>query len=96
LLALLAAAFFVWAMWGPAYARLGEAVGREDLAAAFGLFNTICFLGAIAGPSLTGWARDRAGSFTAGCYLATLVALVGAAIAAWLRSPLDVARTAVG
>jgi len=81
------AAFFVWAIWGAAYALLGELIAVADLGAAFGLFNSICFVGAIVGPAVTGWVRDLTGSFAAGCAVAVLVALAGAAIATAIPSP---------
>ncbi|MBI2161665.1 MAG: MFS transporter [Candidatus Rokubacteria bacterium] len=81
------AAFFVWAIWGAAYALLGELIAVADLGAAFGLFNSICFVGAIVGPAVTGWVRDLTGSFAAGCEVAVLVALAGAAIATAIPSP---------
>ena len=88
------AAFFVWGIWGSAYALLGELVRAADLGAAFGLFNSICFVGAIVGPAVTGWVRDLTGSFAAGCAVAVLVALAGAAIATATPPPVP-ARDAV-
>lgn len=84
-LALFPAAFFVWSVWSPVYAMVGEMVSREDLATAFGFSNTVCFLGAVVGPTVVGWTRDLAGSFTAGCYLSALVALLGAALVLAVR-----------
>jgi cyanate permease len=60
-------------------------VGGESLGTAFGLLNSISFLGAVAGPPLTGWVRDATGSFTQGCLLAAGVGLVGAALTLALR-----------
>jgi len=88
------AAFFVWGIWGSAYALLGELVRAADLGAAFGLFNSICFVGAIVGPAVTGWVRDLTGTFAGGCALAVLVALAGAAIATATPPPVP-ARDAV-
>lgn len=79
--ALVAAAFFVWSIWGPVHAAFGELTAREDLAMAFGLANSICFTGAILGPLLTGLVRDVAGSFAAGCLVGGAVALAGAVVA---------------
>jgi MFS transporter, ACS family, D-galactonate transporter len=84
---LFAAAFFCWSIWAAVYAMLGEMVPAENLGAAFGLLNSISFLGAVAGPPLTGWVRDATGSFTAGCLLAAAVALAGAALTLTLRAP---------
>jgi len=88
------AAFFVWGIWGSSYALLGELVAEANLGVAFGLFNSICFVGAIVGPAVTGWVRDLTGSFAAGCAVAVLVALAGAAIATAIPSPAH-ARDAV-
>jgi predicted MFS family arabinose efflux permease len=84
-LTLFAAAFFCWSIWAAVYAALGEMVGGESLGTAFGLLNSISFLGAVAGPPLTGWVRDATGSFTQGCLLAAGVGLVGAALTLALR-----------
>ncbi|MBI4271416.1 MAG: MFS transporter [Candidatus Rokubacteria bacterium] len=75
------AAFFVWAIWPSSYALLSELVAPADLGAAFGLVNSICFVGAIVGPAVTGWTRDLTGSFASGCLVAVGVALAGAALA---------------
>lgn len=81
------AAFFVWAIWGSAYALLSEMVAAADLGVAFGLFNSLCFVGAIVGPAVTGWTRDLTGTFASGCALAAAVALAGVAIAALVPAP---------
>lgn len=88
---LFAAAFFCWSIWAAVYAMLGEMVAAENLGTAFGLLNSISFLGAVAGPPLTGWVRDATGSFTVGCLLAGTVALVGAALTFTVRArpPVD-------
>lgn len=86
-LTLFAAAFFCWSIWAAVYAVLGEMVGGEGLGTAFGLLNSVSFLGAVAGPPLTGWVRDATGSFTQGCLLAAGVALAGAALTLALRRP---------
>jgi predicted MFS family arabinose efflux permease len=75
------AAFFCWSIWGAVYTLLGRMVRAEDLGAAFGLSNSISFVGAIVGPITTGWVRDATGSFAAGCVLAAALALAGAALA---------------
>ena len=83
--ALFAAAFFCWSIWPPVYALLGDMVSPESLGTGFGLLNSVSFLGAVAGPPLTGWVRDGAGSFSPGCLLAALVALVGAGLSLAVR-----------
>ena len=84
---LFAAAFFCWSIWPPTYALLGEMVRPQSLGTGFGLLNSVSFLGAVAGPPITGWVRDAAGSFAPGCLLAALVALVGAGLCLALRPP---------
>jgi MFS family permease len=74
-----------WSIWGPSFALLSELFTGSDLATAFGLYNTVCVLGAVIGPGLTGWARDVTGSFVAGCYLSTAVALTGAVVVLLVR-----------
>ena len=79
-LALLATSFFIWCCWGPAYAILGDLFPAAILGRAFGAFNTICFLGAVASPYVTGWLRDLSGSFVAGLHGAaalSVLAVVG-------------------
>jgi MFS family permease len=79
-LALLGTSFFIWCCWGPAYAILGDLFPSSVLGRAFGAFNTICFLGAVASPIVTGWLRDLSGSFVAGLHGAaalTALAMVG-------------------
>jgi MFS family permease len=79
-LALLATSFFIWCCWAPAYAILGDLFPASILGRAFGAFNTICFLGAVASPYVTGWLRDLSGSFVAGLHGAaalSVLAVVG-------------------
>jgi predicted MFS family arabinose efflux permease len=85
-------AFFVWSTWGPAYALIGEMESGPDLATAFGLCNTLSFVGAMVGPMVTGWARDRTGSFSAGCLIAALISAAGAVIVLGVRQPMASAR----
>jgi predicted MFS family arabinose efflux permease len=84
---LFAAAFFCWSIWPPVYALLGDMVDPESLGTGFGLLNSVSFLGAVAAPPLTGWVRDAAGSFSPGCLLAALVAVVGAGLTLAVRPP---------
>lgn len=80
-------AFFCWSIWPAIYALLGDMVSPESLSTGFGLLNSVSFLGAVAGPPITGWVRDAAGSFSHGCLLAALVALVGAGLSLAVRPP---------
>jgi len=81
------AAFFCWSIWGAVYAILGRLVRQDELGTAFGLSNSISFVGAIVAPTATGWARDLTGSFSAGCVLAALLAGAGVALAFAVRVP---------
>ncbi len=85
------AAFFSWSIWGAVYALLGRMVREAELGTAFGLSNSISFVGAIVGPTATGWMRDLTGSFSASCVFAAVLALAGVALVVALRVP---ARTA--
>jgi MFS family permease len=78
---MLASAFFMWSSWAPAYLIFGEMFSAAVLGKTFGLYNTICFLGAIAGPLVTGVLKDATGSF-AGALLAAAVLTVGSAMTA--------------
>ena len=85
------AAFFCWSIWGAVYALLGRMVREAELGTAFGLSNSIGFVGAIVGLTATGWVRDLTGSFSASCVFAAVLALAGVALVVALRVP---ARTA--
>jgi MFS family permease len=78
-LALLGTSFFIWCCWGPAYAILGDLFPSSVLGRAFGAFNTICFLGAVASPFVTGWLRDLSGSFVAGLHGAAALSVLAVA-----------------
>ncbi len=84
---LFVAAFFCWSIWGAVYTLLARMVRPDELGTAFGFSNSISFVGAIVGPTATGWVRDLTGSFAAGCVLAAILALVGVALAVALRVP---------
>jgi MFS family permease len=84
-LLMLAASFFLWCTWGPAYAIFGELFPPSVLGKAFGLFNSTCFLGAIVGPLVTGWIKDVTGSFAPALLLVAILAVVCAATALALR-----------
>jgi MFS family permease len=82
---LLLASFFVWCVWSPAYAIFGGLFPPSVLGKAFGLYNCICFLGAIVGPLVTGWIKDLTGSFAAGLVGAAVLSLPCAVLAMALR-----------
>jgi MFS family permease len=74
----LAMAVCSWAVWGPSFALLGEVFTGEDVSTAFGLYNTLCVVGAATGPVVLGLTRDLSGSFAPGCAIAAVAALAGA------------------
>lgn len=78
---MMATSFFLWGTWGPSYALLAERFPPGILGTAFGFYNTVCFVGAVVGPFLTGWVKDLTGSFAWGCYGAAVVAGLGAVVA---------------
>jgi ACS family D-galactonate transporter-like MFS transporter len=82
---MLGASLFVWCAWGPAYAMFGELFPPAVLGKAFGLYNTICFLGAVIGPVLTGYIRDVTGSFAVALLAAGILCLCCVATALALR-----------
>lgn len=84
-LCMLGTSFFLWCTWGPAYAIFGEMFPPEVLGRAFGLFNSVCFLGAIVSPFLTGVLRDLTGSFAVALYGAAGLSGVGVLTALALR-----------
>ncbi|MBI4609759.1 MAG: MFS transporter [Candidatus Rokubacteria bacterium] len=75
---ILVTSFFFWGTWGPVYAILGERVPPSLLSTAFGILNTLVFIGAVVGPILTGWIKDITGSFALACYAAAIGAGLGA------------------
>ncbi len=87
----LATSFFIWCCWGPAYAIFGELFPPSVLGRAFGAYNTICFLGAVASPFITGWIRDATGSFVAGLYGAAALSTLCVASAMALDRPFRLA-----
>jgi predicted MFS family arabinose efflux permease len=92
LAALLAVSACAWAVWGPSFALLGETFAGDDLSTAFGLYNTLCVLGAAMGPLVLGWSRDVSGTFALGYWLSAAVAAGGAVAAlavrpAWRLAP---------
>ncbi|HET7876244.1 MAG TPA: MFS transporter [Methylomirabilota bacterium] len=89
---LMSASFFVWCTWGPSYAIFGELFPPSVLGKAFGLYNCVCFIGAIVGPPLTGKVKDLTGSFEGALFLAGALALLCAVLAlalspAWSLKP---------
>ncbi len=92
----LAASFFMWCAWGPAYAIFGELFPPSTLGKTFGLYNTICFLGAILGPLVTGFVKDLTGSFAPAVFVAGALVLVSAVTALALRPAFRMAPSLAG
>jgi ACS family D-galactonate transporter-like MFS transporter len=84
---MLATSFFFWCAWGPAYAVFGELFPASVLGKAFGLYNTVCFVGAIVGPVLTGYMRDVTGSFAIALAASGALCLVSVLTALLLGPP---------
>ena len=75
------ASLFVWGVWAPIQALVAELFPPRVLGRAFGLLNATAFLSSLVAPPVSGWIRDASGSFAGGCYLAAVVALLGAPLA---------------
>ena len=71
------AGFFIWGHWAAFYALLPDIVPYEILGTAYGLTNTIHFLGSLIAPWATGWVRDVTASFSWGLYLAAIFCVFG-------------------
>ena len=71
------AGFFIWGHWAAFYALLPDIVPYEILGTAYGLTNTIHFLGSLIAPWATGWVKDVTGSFSWGLYLAGIFCILG-------------------
>ncbi len=71
------AGFFIWGHWAAFYALLPDIVPYEILGTAYGLTNTIHFLGSLVAPWVTGWVKDMTASFSWGLYLAAIFCILG-------------------
>jgi MFS family permease len=71
------AGFFIWGHWAAFYALLPEIVPYEILGTAYGLTNTIHFMGSLIAPWATGWIKDVTASFSWGLYLAAIFCVSG-------------------
>ena len=71
------AGFFIWGHWAAFYALLPDIVPYEILGTAYGLTNTIHFLGSLAAPWVTGRVKDMTASFSWGLYLSALFCILG-------------------
>ncbi len=70
------AGFFVWGVWGPLYALYADIVPRRILGAAYGLGNSINFVGSLVAPWASGAIRDYTGSFAWACFAAAIFTAV--------------------
>ena len=71
------AGFFIWGHWAAFYALLPDIVPYEVLGTAYGLTNTIHFLGSLIAPWVTGWVKDTTASFSWGLYLSAIFCILG-------------------
>lgn len=71
------AGFFIWGHWAAFYALIPDIVPYEILGTAYGLANTIHFLGSLMAPWVTGWVRDMTASFSWGLYLSAIFCVLG-------------------
>ncbi len=71
------AGFFIWGHWAAFYALLPDIVPYEILGTAYGLTNTVHFLGSLIAPWATGWIKDVTASFSWGLYLAAIFCILG-------------------
>ncbi len=77
--------FFLWGIWAPIYALVSDITPSRVLGTTFGFVNFIMFFGSLFAPWLTGWIRDVTGSFVWGCYLASIILLVGVSLILFIR-----------
>ena len=81
------AGFFCWGHWAAFYALLPDIVPYEILGTAYGLTNTIHFLGSLLAPWVTRWIRDATASFSWGLYVSALFCMVGGLLILAVRPP---------
>ncbi len=68
--------FFLWGLWAPLFSIISEIAPPETLGTTFGLNCTVNFVGGILSPWLTGVLKDTTGSFSSGCWLASLLLIL--------------------
>lgn len=71
------AGFSFWGIWAPFYALTADITHPSMHGTAYGVLNSIHFIGSIAAPWLTGFLRDLTGSFTAACQVSALLMVAG-------------------
>ncbi len=78
-----------WSIPSIMAAAVGDYVGPEKAAKAFGFITFIFGFGQITGPSVAGVLAEKTGSFTSSFYMAALFAAVAIALTALLKKPSD-------
>ncbi len=76
-----------WSIPSIMAAAMGDYVGAQKAAAAFGLVTFIFGLGQITGPAVAGVLAERTGSFTSSYYMAAAFAGLAIVLAVFLRKP---------
>jgi MFS family permease len=76
-----------WAIPSIMAAAVGDYMGAEHAARAFGLITLFFGVGQILGPAVAGLAADAAGTFAVSFAMAAALAAVAIVLAAFLRRP---------
>ncbi|MBI3977958.1 MAG: MFS transporter [Chloroflexi bacterium] len=82
---ILLATFFYGGTQTPMFALWAVLAPAGLLGLTFGAGNSICFLGSLVAPPLTGWLRDTTGSFAAGFYVSGALLVLGGVLAMAVR-----------
>lgn len=77
--------FFLWGLWAPLFSTISDIAPPETLGTTFGLNCTVNFIGGILSPWLTGVLKDTTGSFSSGCWLASLLLVLGMFLILFVR-----------
>lgn len=76
-----------WSIPSIMAAAVGDYVGPEKAAKAFGFITFIFGIGQITGPSVAGILAEKTGSFTSSFYMAAILAAVAIVLTSFLRKP---------
>ena len=68
-------------------AAIGDYVGPENIAKAFGFITFIFGIGQITGPSLAGVLAQNSGNFSSSFYMAAIFAFTAIVLSAFLKKP---------
>lgn len=71
------AGFSLWGVWAPFYALTADITHPSMHGTAYGILNSINFVGSVVAPWLTGFIRDLTGSFTLSSHVAAILVLAG-------------------